>query len=743
MAVDIATLGIRVDASEADNANTKLDQLAKTGDKAEKSTKGLANTSKALQAAMAQVVSAINANTTALNNYALGNDKAASSAKGAASAAEEMAIRVARLKASVDPLGTAQDRVNAELAEASALYEAGAIDAERYSQAVATLNARSTDLAQRQSILNARLAGTASGARLSANEALNLSRQFADVGVSAAMGMNPLMILIQQGPQIADIMKTSGLGVKGLATEMVKFVGPAMRFLGPLALIGSTAAFAFGAIANEAEKGLGDVRKEFGLTEEQMERLKDKNTDLGVTMGDAWIGFKETVKDVFVEAFGPQIDQVSKWFDGFYQDQVDGVVFMMKDVVGTFVGGYEAIKATWSLLPAAIGDVLNQVANLAINTIAKMINKGIEGINQLNENLPSWMGGGKNYISWRMGENQVDNPYAGAANQASDIGGEAFARGRARGEGFVDRVGGMLRENTLEAREARIRGDAGDPNKSRGGRRAQLSEEEKAYKQAVAGAENYIKALQAETEEIGKNERQIKQLQTAREAAEVTKAAEALGTDEARQRAAELTKQMAEEQKRWEDAMQADKLKEFKKALNDQADALAFETSMIGMNNEAREVAMAQREIDLKLKELERQGWEITPDLIQAETDKILANAAARGKMADAVEDAERTAIAMRDMATAVREATEGFGELFGTAGEGFANLINTIVEFDARRAESQAELIKLQKEYNEEQISAAEYEFERGRISQQMANDQIAQYGHMISAAKSFFKEG
>src|SRR5690606_13026591 len=44
----------------------------------------------------------------------------------------------------------------------------------------------------------------AAGAKLQAHEMLNLSRQFADIGVTAAMGMNPLMILIQQGPQIGE-----------------------------------------------------------------------------------------------------------------------------------------------------------------------------------------------------------------------------------------------------------------------------------------------------------------------------------------------------------------------------------------------------------------------------------------------------------------------------------------------------------------------------------------------------------
>lgn len=53
------------------------------------------------------------------------------------------------------------------------------------------------------SVTKAHVAGVGSSKAMS-QATLNLSRQFADVGVTAAMGMSPLMILIQQGPQVAD-----------------------------------------------------------------------------------------------------------------------------------------------------------------------------------------------------------------------------------------------------------------------------------------------------------------------------------------------------------------------------------------------------------------------------------------------------------------------------------------------------------------------------------------------------------
>ena len=81
-------------------------------------------------------------------------------------------------------------------------------------------------------------AGKAAG--LHAHELLNLTRQFSDLGVTAAMGMNPLMILIQQGPQIADIFQQAsmrGVGFKDALKSIGSSVGPVLAIGGPLLAI--------------------------------------------------------------------------------------------------------------------------------------------------------------------------------------------------------------------------------------------------------------------------------------------------------------------------------------------------------------------------------------------------------------------------------------------------------------------------------------------------------------------------
>jgi phage-related minor tail protein len=74
---------------------------------------------------------------------------------------------------------------------------------------------------------------------------LNLSRQFADIGVTAAMGMNPLMILIQQGPQVADAFaQAASQGanfktvIRGLVADIVPLIATFAPWIAGLAAVG-------------------------------------------------------------------------------------------------------------------------------------------------------------------------------------------------------------------------------------------------------------------------------------------------------------------------------------------------------------------------------------------------------------------------------------------------------------------------------------------------------------------------
>lgn len=774
---DIASLGIKIDASTVDEAGNKLDTLANKGENAEAKTKQLS------------------------------------------SATQELAARVGALKASVDPFGAAQDRVNAELAEANTLFKSGAISAADYAQAQLVLNARAEAFSAKQDVMNARLIKGAGAARLTAAEGLNLSRQFADIGVSAAMGMNPLMILIQQGPQIADIMRTSGLSIKDVIIELLRMagivrvveaandnaaasatanaaanaelaasneavaasathaagatgrmasatganavasraaaagateataangamgasataagnatrlaMGPAAIAIAAVVAVLSLVAAGFAIFAKEANKAGGESIKHLNLTEKQLDRLKEKGTDTAITMGDSFNGFFKTVKDILYEAFEPQIKWMKEAFGTVYDWIVKATVWAIKAIVGGFVGGVAAVKMAWQVLPGALGDIAISTANAVIGAIESMVNGAIQRINALsslaNTILPAFMQIG---MLDNVGMGRIDNPYSGQAAASGQKVKGAFDTGYAQGGAMVDSFGKRWSDNASDARDKRVTEDAGkaDPVTGNKPKTGGQSDAEKEYEQRVKDAKEFADALKLETSEIGKNAIELKHMAAARAAAKAP--------------TAELALAIINAQTAWEKATANEALRKLKEELTDNAEAMEFETKTMGMNNEQRAVAMAQREIDLKLRQLERDGIEITAKLIEEETKRITDNARARGALADATENARQAADDMRAVHDSVREATDAFGELFGTAGQGFADLINVITSYKDTQLEAEAAIAAAREKYGADSIKFKE---EEQRQTEKMARAEMDYYGDMIGAAKRMFKE-
>lgn len=178
--------------------------------------------------------------------------------------AEEAAEAKARaLKAALDPVAAAQDRLNDELREYQALANAGKISTD--------------ELAQAQSRARQRFDETAAAAarqergitRMAAASRLNLARQVPDVAVTLAGGMNPLMVAMQQGPQIADAFATSNIALSRsliLVGGAAAATAAAATALGVAYLDGEKTAIAY----DKAVSGLGRTQ---GLTAVQLREL--------------------------------------------------------------------------------------------------------------------------------------------------------------------------------------------------------------------------------------------------------------------------------------------------------------------------------------------------------------------------------------------------------------------------------------------------------------------------------------
>lgn len=194
---------------------------------------------------------------------------------------------------------------------------------------------------------------------------LNLTRQFSDVGVSLASGISPMMVLIQQGPQVADafqMAKSQGLGfsavVKGLAASLAP--------MAPLLLVVGAA--------------VGALVGAFALFEREI----DAQTKRSTTFGDAWQATLNVIGKALMDGpVGDGLRWLGETFDATMNAIVDGVMGWLDRMVGFWGAAYLAITKNWRNLPQAIGAIMVGIVNQTITTVEGMINAVIGGINRL------------------------------------------------------------------------------------------------------------------------------------------------------------------------------------------------------------------------------------------------------------------------------------------------------------------------------------------------------------------------
>lgn len=202
-------------------------------------------------------------------------------------AAEDLAARTAALRAQIDPLGAAQGRLNAEIANANSLFKAGAITTTEQAAAHALAQARFDATARA-------LGGVGASGKLTSNQLVNLSYQLNDVVVSLASGQRPLMVLMQQGSQIAQIFGP-GAGVSGILRGvwqgLTALITPTTAVVAGIAAIGGAAVYAYYSYISsqkELEVALGGTGRAAGATVGQIEQIAEKSaSSAGVSVAAA------------------------------------------------------------------------------------------------------------------------------------------------------------------------------------------------------------------------------------------------------------------------------------------------------------------------------------------------------------------------------------------------------------------------------------------------------------------------
>lgn len=272
--------------------------------------------------------------------------------------------------------------------------------------------------------------------RASRGATLRLQQMFFqvnDIGVSLAGGMNPFVVMAQQGTQIAQIYGFGNGGVGGAFKDLGRLVGGFIKRVPIL----TAAVAAFSAVVGGLTKEINDSGKET------------------VNFGDTAKAVFQVVGGYIYDFIEPAVSKISDWFSAAWEKVIMGVKWTGNTVINTmriialYVGklpglvgdgftqivnvgkaAYDGMVNVWAALPTAIGDFTYQAANSLIdgvesmlNAVVRRINDFIAGLNTALSYLPAWATGEGGVRIGEVGDvnlGNINNPYEGGASAAGN-----------------------------------------------------------------------------------------------------------------------------------------------------------------------------------------------------------------------------------------------------------------------------------------------------------------------------------
>lgn len=496
---------------------------------------------------------------------------AASSAQvGAAIAATDTKISsassgVERLSRSYIAGYASEAKFEAALRTLARALDTGNVSADRAQQILVGLHARygmmanASDVAARgQHQLAAAVAAANSGldaqtgAMMRANTAASgmrhntagIAAQFQDIGVTAAMGMNPLMIALQQGTQLTGQLAVMDKPLQTLGKSLLSLISPlSVITIGLVALAAAGLQMVdWGSTAEAVLNGLADVLVPIApyaaAAAAGLALLYSPAIIMGIVNVVAALA-SLAAQVITTAAVMVAANPVGALILGFAAAATAAIIFrddlariLGRDIVadaqkainwiiGSFVGGFNGIKATWSMLPAAIGDLVTQAANNTIagvesmiNFVGRMVNDFIKSINSAIMMVPEqfragWTGLGE---IGQVNFGRIENPNEGKAGDVADQIGAAMAAAQAYD--YVGTAAAFVQGAASGAADA-LRGlaDAAGASGEESGKAAkEAAKLAKAYDDIVAGAHKFIQEQENERAALGQTEEQANAL---------------------------------------------------------------------------------------------------------------------------------------------------------------------------------------------------------------------------------------
>lgn len=311
----------------------------------------------------------------------------------------------------------------------------------------------------------------------------NLSMQLLDTGQSLALGMPPLQVFLQQGPQIAQIWGANEGGVGRAFKETGKQIGGLILKFPIL----TAAAIGFGAT-------LFAIRAD----------LKGSGHD-AIEFGDILTGLWKTVANGVSTAFEPIMPYLKSLWDWI----TSSVKTVGNLILVSFMDVYNDLKFLFGNFSTVIAKGVIGAVNAVIGGIESMVNFAIKGLNSLVDaanavasKIPGY--DAKEDAIGQFSEvtmDRVETP--GLDKQMAD----ALALRNKNREGLenADPMGDFYdawKENSVEAMNERLA-----KKKKKGAK-----EKEDPYEKIIRDSKQFIEMQNLEAEAIGKTEEQTAQL---------------------------------------------------------------------------------------------------------------------------------------------------------------------------------------------------------------------------------------
>jgi hypothetical protein len=223
------------------------------------------------------------------------------------------------------------------------------------------------------------------------------------------------------GAQGAAAANAQVAASNGAAAASAGRLAVVMTPLGMTAAVAAVAlgGFALGVRALQEEANEGAPMKAYaaslGLTAKEIRNLDD----VTVTFGDTTKAVFQVAGAAIWGSIGPAVTSTWKVMQEWLAAIGSETKRAVNHLIGLWVGGFNAVRATWSMLPAVIGDAFFGTVNAGVDAINALVRTSVSGLNMLVEQANRILPNALQLPTVKAGQvDRVKNEHAGAAAKA-------------------------------------------------------------------------------------------------------------------------------------------------------------------------------------------------------------------------------------------------------------------------------------------------------------------------------------